>query len=148
MAAVAAAAVVVVASFAIAWRLFEGPPYEQGGPVAHRLETFLRNSKRGTVRRLDLMTPFSWDKVYLFNEYTRYRSIDAVTGTKHFDRDGYFQGNYHSLLVFVKGQKVVHAVAPEIIMSTTVNGIPKKDALVRAVSPRNADLGDRKAFRK
>lgn len=85
-------------------------PYRYDTSVTQRLGEFQRRGPQGAQLRLDQLTDFEWDDVYLFGEGTPYREIDVAVGAALFGRDGRYMER-GPLLVFTSGGQVVHAVA-------------------------------------
>lgn len=94
-------------------------PFTYDSPLVAPLSELRRTGPRGATRRLDALTRFDWDAVYLFGEGTPYRTIDATVGVELFDRDGRFLDNGGTLLVFTRAGDVVHAAAfgPPLFLS-------------------------------
>lgn len=71
------------------------------------LRSALQQNKERPLLKLEEVTPFDWDKVYLFPPYTPHKIVTQALGNA-VDPRGIRERDDISLLVFTKGEAIIH----------------------------------------
>ncbi len=112
-------------------------PYAHDTPFAKRIGAFAKEGPHGATRRVDALTTFDWDTVYVFGEGARYRDVDREVGFELFGRDGRYYDNGGTLLVFTLGGKLAAAQAliPPVVLGADATRFARESAVLRARTP-------------
>ncbi len=83
-------------------------------PLAAKLTNMISRYKKGELDAIDLsvVTTFSWDRLYMFGDYTSASEIDAVVG-RSWRKNCYTQiglSDGYTLLVFIENNTVFHCL--------------------------------------
>lgn len=121
--AVAAGCAVALAGCDLGDALKVGSRLESTSPAAKRLDRELNRvglrAPLGTTVRLDRLTSFEWDRVYVFGSFSAETDVNAAVGVEVFYGDGGFIEDDEGLLVFTSGDELALAttIFPEIYYS-------------------------------
>ncbi|MGI9452215.1 MAG: hypothetical protein ACR2QH_16485 [Geminicoccaceae bacterium] len=107
-------------------------PYTYESPVTEKLAEFADRGPRDEEMRLDAATSFDWDIVFYFLDGTPKKDINETVGLTLFANESGRYYEHGPLLVFRRGDEIVHAVAimPPLFISGTYRGSYRPDEAI------------------